>query len=67
MNAKAPVITLEDTSEYRFATGSFLLTKDFKEALLAKVVSKLSRTICCYGIDIIGHTDGRPGIINGNL
>jgi len=70
MNAKPPVITLEDTSEYRFATGSFLLTKDFKETLLIKVIPKISRTIRCYGIDtieIIGHTDGRPGVISGNL
>ncbi len=70
MNAKPPVIKLEDTNAYRFDTGSFLLSSQFKKTLQAKAVPQISRTIQCYGIDtveIIGHTDGRPGGIRGNL
>ena len=70
MNAKPPVIKLADTDAYRFDTGSFLLSTKFKETLREKAVPQISRTIHCYGIDtveIIGHTDGRPGGMGGNL
>lgn len=70
MNAKPPVIKLADTDAYRFETGSFLLSPQFKKTLQAKAIPQISRTINCYGIDtveIIGHTDGRPGGIRGNL
>ena len=70
MNAKPPVIKLADTHAYRFDTGSFLLSKTFKQTLRENAVPQISRTIHCYGIDtveIIGHTDGRPGGLGGNL
>lgn len=70
MNAKPPVIKLADTDAYRFDTGSFLLSTTFKETLRENAVPLISRTIHCYGIDtveIIGHTDGRPGGMVGNL
>ena len=70
MNAKPPVIKLADTDAYRFGTGSFLLSPQFKKTLQVNAVPQISRTIQCYGIDtveIIGHTDGRPGGIGGNL
>ena len=70
MNAKPPVIKLADTDAYRFKTGSFLLGRKFKETLKEYAVPQISRTIRCYGIDtveIIGHTDGRPGGMGGNL
>ena len=38
MNAKAPIVTLEDTSAYRFETGSFVLSGDFKHALSVNVI-----------------------------
>ena len=70
MNAKPPVIKLADTDAYRFGTGSFVLSPQFKKTLQLNAVPQISRTIQCYGIDtveIIGHTDGRPGGIGGNL
>lgn len=70
MNAKPPVIKLEDTEEYRFGTGSFRLSEDFKTTLLKNAVPKIQQVIECYGVDtieIIGHTDGRPGATSGNL
>ena len=70
MNAKPPVIKLADTDAYRFGTGSFFLSPQFKKTLQANAVPQISRTIQCYGIDtveIIGHTDGRPGGMGGNL
>ena len=70
MNAKPPVIKLEDTDAYRFDTGSFLLSPQFKRALKDNAIPDIQRTIKCYGIDtveIIGHTDGMPGAMGGNL
>ena len=70
MNAKAPIVTLEDTSAYRFKTGSFVLSGDFKHALSVNVIPEILRTVRCYGIDtvdIIGHTDGRPSATGGNI
>ena len=70
MNAKPPVIKLADENAYRFKTGSFLLSAEFKKTLQDNAISQIRRTIECYGIDtveIIGHTDGRPGVISGNL
>ena len=70
MNAKAPIVTLQDTSAYRFKTGSFVLSSDFKHALSVNVIPEILRTVRCYGIDtvdIIGHTDGRPSAIGGNI
>lgn len=70
MNAKPPVIELADTNAYRFDTGSFVLSPNFRETLQVNAVPQISRTIRCYGIDtveIIGHTDGKPGGMGGNL
>ncbi len=70
MNAKPPVIKLEDTKEYRFGTGSFLLSQNFKSSLRENALPQIENTIKCYGIDtveIIGHTDGRPGGGSSNI
>jgi hypothetical protein len=70
MNAKPPVIKLEDTADYRFGTGSFLLSRSFKASLHDRAIPQIKNTIKCYGIDtieIIGHTDGRPGGSFSNL
>ena len=70
MNAKPPVIKLEDTADYRFGTGSFILSERFKTSLRERAIPQVKNTIKCYGIDtieIIGHTDGRPGGSFSNL
>ena len=70
MNAKPPIIRLEDTEDYRFNTGSFAVSPNFTNVLVKSAIPKIEKTIKCYGIDtieIVGHTDGRPGVAGGNI
>jgi hypothetical protein len=63
MNPKAPSINLDDSSSYRFASGSFVLTETFRQALRRDAVPVIKRTLRCYGsdsIEFVGHTDGTP-------
>jgi len=70
MNPKAPSISLEDSAKYRFASGSFALTEEFRVALEKEAMPIIRHTIRCYGSDAIepvGHTDGTPAGGNSNL
>ena len=70
MNPKAPSINLEDSAKYRFASGSFSLTPDFKSALQEEAMPMIRQTIRCYGsdsIELVGHTDGTPAGGMSNL
>lgn len=70
MNPKAPSINLEDSAKYRFASGSFDLTSDFRSALQKEAMPMIRQTIRCYGsdsIELVGHTDGTPAGGAGNL
>ncbi len=70
MNPKAPSINLEDSAKYRFASGSFTLTEDFRIALEKEAMPMIRRTIRCYGsdsIELVGHTDGTPAGGSSNL
>jgi outer membrane protein OmpA-like peptidoglycan-associated protein len=70
MNPKAPSINLEDSAKYRFASGSFSLTADFKSALQEEAMPMIRQTIRCYGsdsIELVGHTDGTPAGGMSNL
>jgi outer membrane protein OmpA-like peptidoglycan-associated protein len=70
MNAKPPSINLEDSNKYRFASGSFVLTQDFRSALKDEAVPQIKRTIRCYGsdsIELVGHTDGTPAGGSSNI
>lgn len=70
MNPKAPSINLEDSSKYRFASGSFSLTADFKSALRNEAMPMIRQTIRCFGsdsIELVGHTDGTPAGGASNL
>lgn len=70
MNPKAPSINLEDSAKYRFASGSFDLTADFKSALQEEAMPMIRQTIRCYGsdsIELVGHTDGTPAGGMSNL
>lgn len=70
MNAKPPSINLEDSNKYRFPSGSFVLTGDFRSALKDEAVPQIKRTIRCYGsdsIELVGHTDGTPAGGSSNL
>jgi len=70
MNPKAPSINLEDSAKYRFASGSFSLTADFKSALRNEAMPMIRHTIRCFGsdsIELVGHTDGTPAGGASNL
>jgi hypothetical protein len=70
MNPKAPSINLEDSAKYRFASGSFALTGDFRAALEKEAMPMIRRTIRCYGsdsVELVGHTDGTPAGGSSNL
>lgn len=70
MNPKAPSINLDDSASYRFPSGSFLLTKSFRNALKSDAVPAIKKTLRCYGsdsIELVGHTDGTPAGGTSNL
>lgn len=70
MNPKAPSINLEDSAKFRFASGSFSLTANFKNALREEALPVIKQTIRCYGsdsIELVGHTDGIPAGGSSNL
>jgi outer membrane protein OmpA-like peptidoglycan-associated protein len=70
MNPKAPSINLDDSSSYRFASGSYLLTNAFRKALKTDAVPMIKKTLRCYGsdsIELVGHTDGTPAGGSSNI
>ena len=70
VNQKPPIIRLSDAADYRFTTGSYALSPQFRNQLISKQLPEIKRIIRCYGIDtieIIGHTDSRPNSGTGNL
>jgi outer membrane protein OmpA-like peptidoglycan-associated protein len=70
VNQKPPIIRLSDEADFRFATGSYSLTPQFKDQLTNDKLPEIERTIRCYGIDtveVIGHTDFAPNSGSSNL
>lgn len=70
MNTKPPSINLKDSEQYRFTSGSFSLSADFRSALRDEAVPMIRQTIRCYGsdsIELVGHTDGTPAGGSSNL
>jgi len=70
VNQKPPIIRLSDEANFRFATGSYSLTKKFESQLINDKLPEIKRTIRCYGIDtveVIGHTDFAPNAGSSNL
>lgn len=75
-NDKPPIIKIEESQNYRFASGSALMGAEFKEGLhsvefevLAKEIIKRNRqgSQAVDTLEIIGHTDGQPVRREGNL
>lgn len=69
LNEKPPLLSLTEAESFRFSTGSYTLTSQFKAALQARL-PEIRQTINKYRIDtveIIGHTDGRPSSGTSNL
>ena len=69
-NEQPPVIRLSDAKDYRFARGSFQVSRAFKEKIISEELPKIDRAIQCYAIDtieIVGHTDNSPNTGNSNM
>ena len=67
-NQKPPLIKLTEAQSFRFDTGSYKLSPEFKNRL-NRVTTNMVDDIIKYRIDtieVIGHTDGQPspGISN---
>ena len=67
-NQKPPLIKLTEAESFRFETGSYKLSQEFKNRL-NRVTTNMISDITKYRIDtieVIGHTDGQPspGISN---
>ena len=67
-NQKPPLIKLTEAQSFRFETGSYKLSQEFKNRL-NRVTTNMVSDITKYRIDtieVIGHTDGQPspGISN---
>ena len=67
-NQKPPLIKLTEAESFRFETGSYKLSQEFKNRL-NRLTTNMVSDITKYRIDtieVIGHTDGQPspGISN---
>lgn len=63
LNEKPPLIRLEETDSFRFSTGNYGLSQDFRNALDSKYTDEIKPTIEDFDVDVIeviGHTDGQP-------
>ncbi|MCP9943526.1 hypothetical protein KBY70_14190 [Cyanobium sp. ATX 6E8] len=70
VNQKPPIIRLSDAADYRFSTGSYLISPQFRKQLASEQLPEIEKVIRCYGIDtieVIGHTDSRPNPGGSNL
>ena len=68
-NEKPPFLPLTEGESFRFGTGSYQLSPQFKSALDSKL-PWIEEQIKKYRIDIVevvGHTDGQPSPGNSNL
>lgn len=62
-NEQPPIITLEESKGYSFASGSAELTADFRALLRDDVLPKLIERSDRYSaqvVEVIGHTDEQP-------
>ena len=68
-NQKPPLIKLTEAQSFRFKTGSYSLSPDFKKRL-DNITATIAQDIRKYHIDtieVIGHTDGQPSPGMSNL
>ncbi len=62
LNDKPPLIPLTETDSFRFPTGSYGLSQDFRHALDKKYATEIKPAIKDFDvnvIEVIGHTDGQ--------
>ncbi len=68
-NEKPPLLRLTEQESFRFTTGSYALSPEFRRALDQRV-PEIRQTLSKYRIDsveVIGHTDGQPSPGRSNL
>ena len=70
INEKPPIVPLPDSEKFRFPTGGYTLSADFKNALVNEKVPVIRKYLRCYGVDtieVVGHTDKQPNDGQSNL
>ena len=70
INEKPPIVPLPDSEKFRFPTGGYSLSMDFKSALVNEKVPLIRKYLRCYGVDtieVVGHTDRQPNDSQSNL
>ena len=70
VNQTPPIIRLEDSKDFRFTTGSYQISGNFRRKLVEQEIPRIREILSCYAIDtveIIGHTDTRPNTKSSNL
>ena len=68
-NQKPPLIKLTEARSFRFETGSFELTPEFKSGIdsLIPIIISNTKKYDIDTIEVIGHTDGQPSSGTSNL
>ncbi len=62
LKSAPPVVVIQDSGEYRFASGSATLPNKLKNYIandLVKRIEEISKQRNLYVVEIIGHTDGQ--------
>lgn len=70
LKSAPPVVVIQDSGEYRFASGSASLPRELKGYITRDLVDRIERISQqrnLYVVEIIGHTDGQINFGNGNL
>lgn len=70
INEKPPIVPLPDSEKFRFPTGGYALSVDFKSALVNDKLPLIRKYLRCYGVDtieVVGHTDRQPNDGQSNL
>ncbi|MDJ0650376.1 MAG: flagellar motor protein [Xenococcaceae cyanobacterium MO_188.B19] len=69
LKSAPPVVVIQDSGEYRFASGSAALPSQLKKYIsndLVKRIEAISKQRNLYVVEIIGHTDGQVNYGSGS-
>ncbi|APD48573.1 OmpA family protein [Synechococcus sp. CS-602] len=68
-NEKPPLVPLTERESFRFSTGSYVLSPDFKQALDRRLpdIREIIKKYRIDSVEVIGHTDGQPSPGMSNL
>jgi flagellar motor protein MotB len=65
LKAAPPVVVIQDSGEYQFASGSAELPQELKGYIISDLVNKIEQITKqrnLYVVEIIGHTDGQVNL-----